>query len=335
MAIINVNYLGLNLKSPIVVSSCSLSEDIENIRIMEAAGAGAVVLFSLFEEQIHQEAKMFSSLEDQPLKSFKDPSDYFPSADEYHTSTEQYLDHIRAAKQMVDIPIIASLNGITPEGWVEYGKEIEKAGADAIEMNVFYIPVDLETPGSDVEARYVNIVKALKKNVSIPIAVKLNPYFSSMANMAIKLKAAGAGGLVLFNRFYEPDFDIDRMEVIPTLQYSTTHEIRLPLLWIGALYDRINVSLAATSGVQTVDEVIKFILAGSDVVMTASTLYQNGLGYINTMNEGLKAWMTRHKFKSVDEMRGLMSQNRIGDPTAYERANYLRVIGTERKVGPV
>jgi dihydroorotate dehydrogenase (fumarate) len=236
---------------------------------------------------------------------------------------------------MVDIPIIASLNGITPEGWVEYGKEIEKAGADAIEMNVFYIPVDLETPGSDVEARYVNIVKALKKNVSIPIAVKLNPYFSSMANMAIKLKAAGAGGLVLFNRFYEPDFDIDRMEVIPTLQYSTTHEIRLPLLWIGALYDRINVSLAATSGVQTVDEVIKFILAGSDVVMTASTLYQNGLGYINTMNEGLKAWMTRHKFKSVDEMRGLMSQNRIGDPTAYERANYLRVIGTERKVGPV
>lgn len=334
MAIINVKYLGLNLKSPIVVSACSLSDKVENIRIMEAAGAGAVVLFSLFEEQIHQEAELYSSLEDQDAKTKSASQDYFPSTNEYHFGTEKYLDHIREAKAAVDIPIIASLSGVTPEGWIEYGKQIEKAGADAIEINVFYIPADLLTTSIEVENKYVDIVKALKKNVRIPVAIKLSPYFSAMANMARQLKDAGADGLVLFNRFYEPDFDIEKMEVISTLEYSSTHEIRLPLLWISALHDRIDVSLAASSGVQTVDQVIKYILAGSNVVMTASTLYQNGLGYINTLNDDLKAWMTRHKFESVDQMRGLMSQSKVADPTAFGRANYIKIIGTERKLSP-
>ncbi len=332
MAIINVKYMGLDLRSPIVVAACSLSEEIENLHIMEEAGAGAVVLFSLFEEQIHLESEKFSTLEEEaPETPPSEVPGYFPKLDAYHINTEQYLDHIRDAKARVKIPIIASLSGSTPEGWIKYGKQIEKAGADGIEINVFFLPTSAETTGREVEKRYLDIVRTLRKNVRIPISVKLNPYFSGMANMAAAFKSAGADGLVFFNRFYQPDFDIDKLEVTSTLQYSSTNEIRLPLLWIGALYGRIDISIAATSGVQTADEVIKYILAGSDAVMVASTLYQNGLGYINNMNDDIKAWMNKHRYKSLNEVRGLMSQSRIKDTSAYERANYIRIIGIDRK----
>ena len=333
MTSINTKYMGLDLRSPIVVSACSLSEDIENIGIMEAAGAGAVVLFSLFEEQIHLESQKFASLGDETSENPPtEASGYFPSLDSYHINTEEYLDHIREAKKAVEIPIIASLSGTTPEGWIQYGKQMEKAGADAIEINVFYIPADTGLSGREVEKRYLDIVRSLKKHVSIPVAIKLNPYFSAMGNMALELEKAGADGLVLFNRFYEPDFDVEKMEVVSTLQFSTTNEIRLPLLWIGALYDKINISMAATTGVQSSSEIIKYLLAGSDVVMAASVLYQNGLGYIRILNDDVKAWMVRHKFSSLDQFKGMMSQKHIADPTAYQRANYIKVIGTERKV---
>lgn len=331
MSRINTKYMGLDLRSPVIVSACSLSEEIENIRIMEAAGAGAVVLFSLFEEQIHLESEKFTFIEEDATGAPpSERSAYFPNLESYHINTEEYLEHIREAKSAVEIPIIASLSGATPEGWIQYARQIEKAGADAIEINVFFIPADPGTDGQEVENRYLNIIRALRKNVRIPVSVKLNPYFSAMAHMAEQFRAAGAQGLVLFNRFFQPDFDIENLEVVSTIQYSSTNEIRLPLLWIGALYDRIEVSLAATSGVQTAQEVIKYILAGSDAVMVASTLYQNGLGYINTLNDDLKAWMNKHDFETLDQMRGLMSQSKIADPAAYERANYIKIIGIDR-----
>lgn len=325
---LNTTYLGLKLKSPIVVSACPLSEDIDNIVEMEDAGAGAVVLFSLFEEQIRRETEDYESVLGTTSNAFAEATNYFPDLHEYHVGTAKYLELISAAKSRVHMPIIASLNGVTPEGWIEYGQQMEQAGADAIEINVFFIPADLRLTGTDVERRYVDIVTRLKSHVKIPIAIKLNPYFSSMAHMSMQLQEAGVDGLVLFNRFYQPDFDIESLQVKSSLEFSHANEIRLPLLWIAALYGRLDISLAATTGVQTSKEVIKYLLAGSDVVMTASSLYRHSIGYLHTMHKEMMEWMDRHQFASVDEFRGVMSQQNISDPTAYERANYIRILET-------
>ncbi len=325
---IETTYLGLKLRSPVVVSACPLSERVDNIVEMEDAGAGAVVLFSLFEEQIRREMQNYEKVIGATSHAFAEASGYFPDIDEYRVGTANYLQIIRQAKERVRIPIIASLNGITPEGWIEYGQQMEQAGADAIEINVFFIPVDLRMPGTEVEKLYIDIVTRLKSHVKIPIAIKLNPYFSSMANMAMRLQEAGADGLVLFNRFYQPDFDIESLSMKSSLEFSTSNEIRLPLLWIAALYGRLDLSIAATTGVQTAREVIKYLLAGSDVVMTASSLYKHSIGYIHTIHKELMQWMSRHQFTSVDQFRGAMSQQNISDPTAYERANYIRILET-------
>ncbi len=327
---LSTSYMGLKLKSPIVVSACTLSEEVSNIVQMEDAGAGAVVLFSLFEEQLKKEAAQYESIVRNTSNLFAEASDFFPELDEYHKGSDQYLEIIRKAKEQVDIPIIASLNGITNEGWVGYSQQMEQAGADGLEVNIFYIPGDVNLSSSAVEHRYLNIIDEIKNTVKIPVSVKLNPYFSAMGNMAKRMHEYGADALVLFNRFYQPDFDINKLSLLHDLQYSESGEIKLPLLWIAMLYGRVPVSLAATTGVQSSIEVIKYILAGADVAMTASALYKNGIGYLKTMNKELESWMLTRDFDSIDAFKGVMSQQNISDPTAYERANYIKVLGSQK-----
>jgi dihydroorotate dehydrogenase (fumarate) len=289
-----------------------------------------VVLFSLFEEQIRSEAARYASVRNATSHMFAEASDFFPNLDEYETGTEEYLEKIWAAKAQVEIPIIASLNGITSEGWIEYSRQIEQAGADALEINIFFIPGDIHVSSSEVEHRYLNIITAVRNTVKIPVAVKLNPYFSSMGNMAMRMQKAGADALVLFNRFYQPDFDIHELKILSNLQYSGSNEIRLPLLWIAMLYGRVPASLAATTGVESANEVIKYLLAGADVAMTASALYKNGIGYLKTMKNDLDQWMEDMEFAAVKDFKGILSQQNISDPTAFERANYIKVLQSKR-----
>jgi len=316
----------MKLRSPIVVSACTLSEDVDNIVRMEDAGAGAVVMFSMFEEQIRKEEEQMKNILQSTSNVFAEASDYFPDMDEYHVATYKYLETIRKAKQRVHIPIVGSLNGITPQGWIDYGQQLEQAGADALEINIFYIPADVRLSGAEVEQRYLDIIRILKKTVKIPIAVKMNPYFSAMGHMALQMQEAGADGLVLFNRFYQPDYDIHQLKVVHDMAYSEATEIRLPLLWIAILSGQLKASLAATTGVQSAREVIKYLLAGADVTMTASALYKNGISYISTMERVLLQWMDSMGFESLDYFRGSMNQSNVSDPTAYERANYIRIL---------
>ena len=323
---VHSTYMGLKLDSPIIVSACTLSEQTDNIVQMEDNGAGAVVLFSLFEEQIRKEEANFRSVIKTTTNSFAEALDYFPDVDDYNIGTDEYLDNIRRAKERVNIPIIGSLNGITHEGWIDYSKLMEQAGADGIEVNIFFIPGDIAMSSSEVEHRYLNIIEAIKQTVKIPVAVKLNPYFSAMGNMALRMKNAGADALVLFNRFYQPDFDINELIIKNDLHYSESSEIRLPLLWIALLYKKVEISLAATTGVQSAVEVIKYLLAGADVVMTASSLYKNGIPYLKIMNKELEDWMYMMGFENLESFKGIMSQQNISDPTAYERANYIKIL---------
>jgi len=319
-------YMGLDLNSPLVVSACTLSEQTDNIVKMEDNGAGAVVLFSLFEEQIRKEEALFNSVLSGTSYAFAEAMDYFPGLDDYKVGINEYLENIRKAKERVKMPVIASLNGITNEGWIDYSKQMQQAGADGIEVNIFFIPGDISMSSSEVEHRYLNIIETIKQTVQIPVAVKLNPYFSATGNMAMRMKNAGADALVLFNRFYQPDFDINELLIKTDLHYSESNEIRLPLLWIALLYGKLKLSLAATTGVQSAVEVIKYLLAGADVVMTASSLYKNGIPYLKTMNKELNDWMYMMGFDSVDAFRGIMSQQNISDPTAYERGNYIKIL---------
>jgi dihydroorotate dehydrogenase (fumarate) len=323
---IHTTYMGLKLNSPIIVSACTLSEKTDNIVKMEDNGAGAVVLFSLFEEQIRKEEAGFKDVMSETSYAFAEALDYFPDLDDFNVGTDEYMENIRKAKERVNIPIIGSLNGITNEGWIDYSKMMEQAGADGIEINIFFIPADIAMSSSEVEHRYLNIIEAIKQTVKIPVAVKLNPYFSAMGNMSLRMKNAGADALVLFNRFYQPDFDINELIIKTDLQYSESTEIRLPLLWIALLYGKVNLSLAATTGVQSAIEVIKYILAGADVVMTASSLYKNGIPYLKTMNKELQDWMYMMGFDDMNSFKGSMSQQHISDPTAYERANYIKIL---------
>ncbi len=323
----DTTYMGIRLKTPIVVSACPLSEKTDNIVVMEDSGAGAVVLFSLFEEQIKKEEAGFAEVLLETSNSFAEARDFF-TAHQYNIGTDAYLENIRKAKERVNIPVIASLNGITNEGWIYYSKLMEDAGADAIEVNIFFIPGEIEMSSAEVEHRYLNIVDNIKETVKIPVAVKINPYFSAMGNMAYRLKKAGADALVLFNRFYQPDFDIHELTIKNDLIYSESNEIRLPLLWLALLYGKVDISLAATTGVESATEVIKYLLAGADVVMTASSLYKNGINYLATLNRDLRNWMTGIGFDDIDSFKGKLSQQYIYDPTLYERSNYIKILGS-------
>lgn len=327
---IETTYMGLNLKSPVVVSACTLSESIGNIVQMEDAGAGAVVMYSLFEEQIKKDEARYEAVLRNTNNMFAEASDFFPDLDEYNKGAEQYLETIRKVKEKVNIPIIASLNGITNEGWISYARQMEQAGADGLEVNIFFIPADAGLSSAAVEHRYLNIIDEVKATVKIPVAVKLNPYFSAMGNMAFRMQEYKADALVLFNRFYQPDFDIHKLSLVHDLRYSEADEIKLPLLWIALLYGKVSLSLAATTGVQSSIEVIKYLLAGADVAMTASALYKHGIDYIRTMNRELEAWMLSKEFESIKAFKGIMSQQDISDPTGYERINYMKILDSVR-----
>jgi len=323
---LSTRYLGMQLRTPLVASASPISQDIGGIRSLEDAGASAVVLYSLFEEQLHQEALELEHRLNAGTESFAESLTYFPKSSEFHTGPEEYLDHIRKAKDAVGIPIIASLNGATLGGWAKYAEQIEQAGADAIECNIYFIPTDMDISGSDVEATYIDILREIKISVQIPVAVKLSPFFSNMAHMAKRLDDTGADGLVLFNRFYQPDIDLEELEIKPNVLLSSQHELRLPLTWIGILYGRIKASLAATSGVHGPEDVIKLLMVGADVTMLCSTLLRNGVGHLRHIEQGFREWMEDHEYESVQQMQGSMSQIRCPDPGAFERAQYMRAV---------
>jgi len=323
---LSVKYLGLQLRTPLLVSASPLSQEVSGIRNLEDAGASAVVLYSLFEEQLHQEALDLELHLNAGTESFAESLTYFPQSSEFHTGPEGYLEHIRKAKAAVAIPIIASLNGATLGGWTKFAKQIEQAGADAIECNLYRIPTNMEISGTGVEKAYLDIVREVKAAVKIPVAVKLSPFFSNLTNMAKQLEAAGADGLVLFNRFYQPDINLAELEIVPNVLLSTPQALRLPLTWVGILYGHIKASLAATSGVHGPEDVIKLLMVGADVTMLCSTLLRNGIGRLTIVEQGVRQWMEDHEYESVKQMQGSMSQIKCPDPGAFERAQYMRAV---------
>src|ERR1700746_219102 len=323
---LSTDYLGMKLRTPLVPSASPLSQEIGSIRRLEDAGASAVVLYSLFEEQLRQEMLELDHHLSAATESFAESLSFFPHASEFRLGPEGYLEHIRKAKEAVQIPIIASLNGATVSGWAKFAKEIEQAGADALECNIYYIPTDPELKAADVEQTYIDIVWAVKSAVSIPVAVKISPFFSNLANMAKRLDEAGADGLVLFNRFYQPDIDLDELEIRPNVLLSTPQALRLPLTWIGILYGRVRVNLAATSGIHSAEDVIKLLLVGADVTMLCSALLQEGVGHLRYVEHDLREWLEIHEYESVTQMQGSMSQLRCPDPGAFERAQYMRAV---------
>jgi dihydroorotate dehydrogenase (fumarate) len=323
---LTTTYMGLELDHPIVASASPLSGTLDGMKRLEDGGAAAIVMFSLFEEQIRHENEAFSHLMESGTQSFAESLSYFPDVEEYQVGPETYLDLLRHAAESVDVPIIASLNCVTGEGWIDYARQMQQAGAAGLELNIYSVEADLDATSDEVEQRYLDILTAVKSTVSIPVALKLSPFFSAMGHMAKRLDQAGADALVLFNRFYQPDIDIQALEVTPSLGLSSAGEIRLPLLWIAILHGKLNASLAATRGVEKPDEVIKYLLAGADAVMTTSALLRHGPAYTNTLLEGVKAWMEARRFSSVKQVRGSMSRGKVANPGAFERANYIRVL---------
>jgi dihydroorotate dehydrogenase (fumarate) len=323
---LTTRYLGLSLKSPLVAGASPLTGEVDNIRRLEDLGAGAVVLPSIFEEQIERDEQLIEHMGTIGVDSYPEALTYFPAAASYRIGPAHYLDVLHHAAAATDIPIVGSLNGITDHGWVNYAGQMEQAGAAALELNIYFIPADPDVPGHEVEQRYITILKAIKQAVKIPVAVKLSPYFSAMGHMATQLVEAGADGLVLFNRFYEPDIDLGELTLLPNLELSTSAEIRLPLLWIGVMSGRVRASLAASTGVESADEVIKYLLVGADVVMTSSALLRHGLDYMKVLLDGLKTWLAARDLDTLDRIRGRLSQRNITDPTAFARANYIRVL---------
>ena len=328
---LTTRYMGLELKNPLVASASPLNADVGNIQRLEKAGVAAVVLPSLFEEQIEAEAASYDHLTSANTESSPEALSYFPEPFDYRVGPHAYLDLIRRARAAVDIPIIASLNGTTDEGWISYARSIEEAGANGLELNIYFIPADLAMSGAQVEQRYLDILTHVRRTVSIPIAVKLSPHFSAVGSMALALEKAGADALVLFNRFYQPDIDLGQLRLLTDLKLSQPNEIRLPLLWLAVLSGRTGASLAATTGVTSVDEVIKYLLAGADVVMTTSALLRHGAGFAAVLLEGLETWLSVREFSSLPEVRGLMSQRRLKDPQAFERANYIKILQGYRR----
>lgn len=325
---LTTKYLGLALKNPIVPSAGPLSHTLDSMKRLEDAGAAAIVMYSLFEEQIVHDAAELNHFLIQGTESFAEALTYFPEADDYNLGPEEYVEHLHRTKQALGIPVIGSLNGISTGGWVKFAQKIEEAGADAIELNVYYIPTEPNLTGTEVEERYLEVLRAVKSTVKIPVAMKLSPFFSSMANMAHRLDAAGADGLVLFNRFYQPDIDLETLDVAPNVILSTPQALRLPLRWVAILHGRVKASIAATSGIHTSEDVLKMLMAGADVTMMCSALLKHGPGRIKEVLAALVQWMQEHEYESVSQMKGSMSQKSVADPTAFERANYMKALNS-------
>jgi dihydroorotate dehydrogenase (fumarate) len=325
---LTTTYLGLQLKSPLVASSSPLSEKLEAARQLEKAGIAAIVMYSLFEEQIIHESLELNYYLDRGTLAFAEAMTYYPEVERYKLSPEKYLDKVRELKRGLGIPVIASLNGVSAGGWINYAKKIEEAGADALELNLYYLPTDADVTAGELEDRYVKLVETVRSSVHIPLAVKLGPFFTALPNLARRLAGAGANGLVLFNRFYQPDLDLDSLQVTPSLTLSRSEELRLPMRWIAILHGRVNADLALTSGVHTAEDVAKSLLAGATVAMMASELLKNGPGRASVVLSELTKWMEEHNYQSVEQMRGAMSQKSVAEPAAFERANYIKVLSS-------
>ncbi|OIO89070.1 MAG: dihydroorotate dehydrogenase [Anaerolineae bacterium CG2_30_64_16] len=330
MTDLTTHYMGLSLKNPIVPSASPLSKKVSGIRQMEDAGAAAVVMYSLFEEQIDMEALAQHHFIEQATFVSAEATAYFPKAADYNRGPDGYLELIRAAKAAVDIPIIGSLNGVTPGGWTRYARLIEEAGADALELNVYLIPTRTDVAGPEIEQVYLDVLRQVKASVSVPVAMKLSPFFSALPHMAQRLDAAGADALVLFNRFYQPDFDLEELTVTPNLVLSRSEEMRLPLRWIAILYGHVKASLALTTGIHTPEDVLKAMMAGADVANVASVLLTEGPGKITELIQGVSAWMEAREYNSIHMMQGSLSQRSTAEPAAFERANYMKVLGSWR-----
>jgi dihydroorotate dehydrogenase (fumarate) len=323
---LSTTYLGLNLKHPIVSSSCPLSATVDGVERLAEAGAAAVVLPSLFEEQINAESFQLDHYLSHTAHGYAEALSYFPEKDRYQVGPDAYLELVERAKRAVDVPIIASLNGVSSGGWIEYARAIEQAGADALELNVYFLATDPELTGAEVELLYLDVLRDVKASVSIPVAMKLSPYFSAMANMAARLAEAGADGLVLFNRFYQPDFDLEALAVVPNLVLSSPHELRLRLNWVAVLHGRVDVDLAITGGVHDHEDVLKGLMAGAKVTMLASELLSHGPHRIGELLRGLCVWMEEREYESIIQLQGSMSQQNVAEPAAFERANYVRTL---------
>ena len=323
---LTTTYLGLHLKNPLVASASPLSKKVANARRLEDAGAAAIVLYSLFEEQITHESHELDHYLERGTHSYAESLSYFPDLDTYNMGPEPYLEHLYKVKQAVAIPVIGSLNGISTGGWVSYAQRIEQAGADALELNIYYLPTDPDLSSAELEDEYVRLVREVRATVKIPIALKLSPFFTALPHVAKRFVQAGANGLVLFNRFYQPDFDLEALEVVPNVELSTSHEVRLPLRWIALLYGRIEADFALTSGVHTAQDVLKAMMAGASVTMMTSALLQHGMGRLMHILTDMQEWMVEHEYESIQEMKGSMSQRAVADPAAFERANYMKAL---------
>jgi dihydroorotate dehydrogenase (fumarate) len=326
MSDLSTKYLGLALKNPLVVSASPLCEDLGNLRRMEDAGASAIVLHSLFEEQLVADSQTLDRFLAQGTESFAEALTYFPDMLGYNLGPDGYLEHIRQAKAAVGIPVIGSLNGVSTGGWISFAKKIEQAGADALELNVYYVPTDPALTGAQVEQMYVDLVRDVRGTVKIPVSVKLSPYFTAMANMAGRLAEAGANGLVLFNRFYQPDIDLETLEVTPNLVLSRSEELRLRLCWVALLAEGVHADLAVTGGVHTAEDVLKCMMAGAKVAMMTSALLLNGIGHLAAVQANVLEWMEKHEYSSIRQMQGSMSARKAAQPAAFVRANYMKVL---------
>lgn len=321
-------YLGLELSNPLVASASPLSKKLDNIKKMEDAGLGAVVLFSLFEEEITHESLELDYYLTRGTESFAEAITYFPEMSDYNLGPEKYLKLIQQAKESVDMPLIGSLNGISSGGWVKYAKLIEDAGADALELNLYFIPTDHDIDAQELESAYLKVIGEIRRETKLPLAVKLSPFFSSLPNFADKVAQTGAQGLVLFNRFYQPDLDLDELEVIPWLELSDSEDMLLPLRWIAILYNRIKLDMALTSGIHTGKDIAKAVLAGSSVAMTTAELLVNGIERAGEMLKEFESWAETHQYESVEQMRGVLSQKSVDNPAAFERANYMKALNS-------
>lgn len=325
---LTTTYLGKTLRNPLVVSPSPLTADLDTLCRMEDAGAAAVVLHSLFEEQINYDSHQLDHFLTSTAHHYAEALTYFPEMTDYGMGPERYLEHVRRSKERLSIPVIASLNGVSSGGWIKYARYIEEAGADALELNIYYIPTDPAMSGAEVERMYLDLVRDVRQHVRIPLAVKIGPFFSSLPHLAKSLADAGADALVLFNRFYQPDLDLEKLEVVSNLTLSDSSELRLRVRWMAILYGRVPLDFALTGGVHTAEDVLKGLMAGANVVMMTSALLKHGVGRLRDVLDHLRLWMEDHEYESVQQMRGSMSQRSVSEPSAFERANYVKVLGS-------
>lgn len=323
---LKTKYMGLDLKNPLVASASPLGRNIDAVRKMEDLGLSALVLESLFEEQIVHEQHELDYFMSHGTESFAEALSYFPEPEVYEFGPDEYLRHISKLKEAVDIPVIASLNGVTNSGWIDYAKKMQDAGADAIELNTYYLATDTDKDSALIENNYIEVLKHVKSEVTIPVAMKLSPFFTSLGSMAKRLDDAGADALVLFNRFYQPDIDLENLDVFPNLVLSTSESMRLPMRWIAILYGKLKGSLAATSGIHSAEDVLKMLMVGADVTMLCATLLKNGIEHVGTIRSDLEKWMEENEYESVEQMKGSMSYKSVAEPAAFARANYMKVL---------